>query len=231
MNKILEYQKLDSEIMQLENQIKSSKEHDVISKMSALYKSMQTKLLQLENDAKKLSDEYNESLVLYEENLNKTRALTGGKIEGLDSDKLNSNLEIANKISSDLFMLERKLNLILTSINNILKEFERAKKNGLLAKAKHVEAKESLNKLIQSIEPKKVEIEIQLKKMESGLDAKMFAKYKSFKHDNVFPVFVPLIDKRCGYCRVEMPSAKVDSLKTEDFIFCEQCSRLIYKEN
>lgn len=231
MNKILEYQKYDAEIMQLENQVKNSKEHEVISKMGVLYKDMQTKLLQLENDAKALSDEYNDNLAIYEDNLKKTRKLTGEKVEELNNDKLTDNLDTANKISSDLFMLERKLNLILTSISNILKDFENAKKNGLMAKAKYNEAKVSLDKFKQSIEPKKAEIEKQLKKLESSLDPKLFTKYKAFKHDNVFPVFVPLTDKRCGYCRVEMPSGKIDSLKNEEYIVCEQCGRLIYKIN
>ena len=70
----------------------------------------------------------------------------------------------------------------------------------------------------------------ELKKLEPELDATMFAKYKALKHDNVFPAFVPLQVNRCGYCRVELPMAKVNQLKTNDFITCEQCRRLIYKD-
>lgn len=229
MNKIIEYQKLDAELVALDKQIETSKEHEVLGKMGSIYKEMQTKLLALEESAKKLHEEYAESFSAYQENLAKVKKLADAKVENLSEDKLNAQLETANKISSDLFMLERKLNQVLLNMNNALKEFELTKNKGLMAKNKYGEAKQALENLKAEVEPKKEAINKQLAKLEAGLDKNLFAKYKALKHDNVFPPFVPLQVNRCGYCRMELPSNKINELKTVDFIICEQCRRVIYK--
>ena len=229
MEKILEYQKIDAEIIKLDKEIENSGEIEIINKMSAFYKEMQSKLLAIEKEAANISKEYMETLSVYEKNVEESKKLSGKKIDNLSGDKLEENLEIANKISGDLFSLERKLNLILTSITNILKEFEVSKNKVILAKNKYNEAKAKLDKLKQSIKPQKATYIKELKKLEKDLDANLFAKYKALKNDNVFPVFVNLIDKRCGYCRFELPSGKLDKLKNEEFMICEQCRRIIHK--
>lgn len=230
MKNILHYQQLDSELVALEKQYDSLKEHEMLGKMSVLYKDMQSTLLTLEENAKKVSEEYDASFKQYQEYLNKTKSLNDAEITKLSDDDLAHNLESANKISSDLFMLERKLNLMITTINNTLKDFENAKNKLMYAKSKHAELKEFLEKAKAEMQPKTAKIEKELKSLVPTLDEKLFTRYKALKHDNVFPVFVPLNDKRCGYCRVELPSGKLDNLRSQDFIVCEQCGRLIYKD-
>lgn len=228
MNKILEYQKLDAELIALEKQVENSKESEALNKVGAIYKELQAQLLQIEKEAGNLKEEYDKAFKSYEENLNSVKKLTNSKIENLDNTKLNSYLDEANKLSSELFMLERKLNQILVSISNALKDFETTKNKGLAAKNKYSEIKKLIEKQQQEILPKQEKIKEQLQKMEAGLDKDLFAKYKVLKHDNVFPVFVPLHVNRCGYCRVELPSAIINSLKNNNYITCEHCRRLIY---
>ena len=79
------------------------------------------------------------------------------------------------------------------------------------------------------LQPKIDELTETLSKMEKDLNKEDFAKYKQLKNDNIFPVFVPINEKVCSACRMEVPSAKLDKLKNEKYIACEQCRRLIYK--
>lgn len=230
MNKILEYQNLDAELVALDKQVETSAEHEVLSKMGAVVKEMQTKLLWLEDNAKKLSADYNETFTAYQQGLASVKKLTEGKLEKLSEEQLNDSLEEANKLSGSLFMLERKLNQLVLNIQNSLKEFEITKNKALSARNKYGEAKSILEKQKTDLEPRKTAIMKQLQKLEPQLDESLFAKYKALKHDNVFPAFVPLAINRCGYCRVELPSSKLDELKNKDFIVCEQCRRYIYKE-
>ena len=227
-NKILEYQKLDYKLSTLERKGTSTKEQEALSKLSAMYKDVQNKLVALESQAKELHDTYQATYKEYEGHIKKVNTLTGADTENLDEAALAEKLESANKISSDIFMLERKLNQILTNSNAVLKEFETAKTTGIQVRKRHADAKAALEQTKASAEPEKEELARQLKTMEGGLDKALFEKYKAMKHDNVFPVFVPLVDKRCGYCRVELPSSKIDELKNVENIVCEQCARLIY---
>ena len=76
--------------------------------------------------------------------------------------------------------------------------------------------------------PKVKEIEQKLKALEPSLDKDLYAKYKASKADKIFPVYVPFAGGHCSGCRVEIPTSKVNKLKTEGKIICEGCHRVIY---
>ena len=42
------------------------------------------------------------------------------------------------------------------------------------------------------------------------------------------PVFVMINNGHCGGCRVEIPTSKLNTLKKDGKIICEQCHRIIY---
>ncbi len=230
MKKILDYQKLDAKLLQLKSKLEGSKEHEVLKEMAAVYKDMQSKLFEIENKSESIKKDYDQTLQEYEKSIAKSKELSSQKVESFKDEMLNEELDKANKISSQLFMLERKLNIILTTINNTLKEFETTKNRALAAKNKHAEAKVRLENLQKETQPKIDALEKDLKKLEADLNADVFKKYKSLKNEKIFPVFVPLLDKNCGYCRVEMSNLKLDTLKDQPYIVCEQCGRLILSE-
>jgi len=126
-------------------------------------------------------------------------------------------------------MIERNLNIIITKISQALKDFETSKKQAMVARNKHKEAKDEYTKKISELEPKIANIEKELKTLESSLDKSLFQKYKSVKNDGIFPVYTRLKDDACGYCRMEIPKNKLDTLKTADSCICEHCRRIIFK--
>ena len=50
---------------------------------------------------------------------------------------------------------------------------------------------------------------------------KLKERLLELKADNVIPVFVPVENKHCSRCRVELPTAKLNKLKAEGTIVCE----------
>ena len=72
------------------------------------------------------------------------------------------------------------------------------------------------------------EIENKMKSLEKDLNPELFAKYKAIKNDKIFPVFVSFANGNCSGCRVEIPTSKINKLKSEGSIVCEQCHRIIY---
>ena len=51
---------------------------------------------------------------------------------------------------------------------------------------------------------------------------------KTMKNDKIFPVFVSLKEGHCAGCMVEIPTSKINKLKSNGTIVCEQCHRIIY---
>ena len=229
MKKILELQKIDAELMQLEKLKESSNDHETLNKMSGLYKDIQNKLKELEEKSAKHLSEYNQALDSHKKSLKESGKLAKTDTSKLSEEKIGLLQESANQISSQLFMLERKMNMLLVEINNSIKDFEVLKSKAMTVRAKHAESKEKIEASKLKMQPKIDDYIAQIAKLESGIDKNILAKYKALKNDNIFPVYVSLNEKRCGYCRVELPSFKLDKLKNEEFIVCEQCGRIIYK--
>lgn len=233
MKDILEYQKLDFQVLKLEREKNSLKEKDVMNKMISYVKDAQNKSLILENDAKSLLDDYNSLKKQYNELSKKIQNLLRENVQSMQSiEQIDSNLVSANTLSSQLFMVERNINIIITKIRDLLKQFEQAKSSALKARTKHKEAKDNYNNKIAEIEPKIEAIKKQMKELEKGINRELFERYKSVKADGIFPVYVNVRDGganifKCGGCGMEIPKGKVDLLKSNGYIVCEQCRRVI----
>lgn len=228
LENILKYQQLDMELTKLEKQVLTSEEKQTMNKMINYVKDAQNKSIAYENRANDLIAEYQKVKKDYDANFKLVHDLTAKNAEEMDEETLNDTFNKINKISSDLYMLERKLNMSVNNIKTILKEFEVTKNNVMKARAKHKESKEKYEKLIAEITPKINKIKTEMKKIESSVDEKLFNKYKTLKHDGIFPVFVKINGKLCGGCHMELPSGKLDKLKNDAYIVCEQCGRVIF---
>jgi len=229
MNKLLEYQRLDVQKLKIEKELQNSEEKNVMAKMITYVKDASNKSSKFENDAKGYIEEYNKLKSDYEKNQKQVEKLTKLSSDSISMEQVDESLVALNSISSEMFMIERKLNILITKVKDLLKEFENAKQTALKARAKHKECKEKYDKKASMLQPKIDELTETLSKMEKDLNKEDFAKYKQLKNDNIFPVFVPINEKVCSACRMEVPSAKLDKLKNEKYIVCEQCRRLIYK--
>lgn len=221
---ILKYQELDRQIRLLEKESSNMEERQIMNKMIAFVKDAQNKSSALENNAKQLVEDYNKTKSEYEKVLNNIQKLVASETQN------EKTFSLINTYSSDLYMLERKLNIIITKTQEILKQFGVAKNNVIKAKQKHKECKEKYEAKVNEINPKIAKLKQEQKKLESSIDERMLTKYKNVLHDNIFPVLVPISNKLCGGCRMEIPMGKIDKLKTDGYIICEQCGRVIYNK-
>lgn len=229
MNKILEYQKLDAEKIRIEKSLNNIEERQVMNKMIAFVKDAQNKSLQIEQSSKKLIEDYENLRKSYETNTSNIEKLTKTNVSSMTKEELDACLKKVNALSSELFMIERNIGILIQKINEKLKEFEATKNSAGKARAKHKEAKAKYDAKVEEIEPKISEIDKKLSAMEKEIPAEIMAKYKGLKNDGIFPILVPLQDKTCGGCRMEIPSKTLDKLKNTDVIQCEHCRRIVYK--
>lgn len=224
IDKILKYQDLDRQIRALEKESSNMEEKQIMNKMIAYVKDAQNKSAQLESQAKQLVDDYQKVKSEYDLALKNIQNLVDSKTQN------DRTVNLINTYSSDLYMLERKLNIIVNKSQEILKQFSVAKNNVLKAKQKHKECKEKYDSKINAINPKIEKLRQEQKKLEPEIDEKALAKYKNVLNDNIFPVFVPVAGNLCGGCRMEIPMGKMDKLKNDGYIVCEQCGRFIYNK-
>lgn len=228
MNKILEYQKLDFELNKLKKSNLNSVEKSNMNKLKGYIVEAHDKGMKLENDANSLLEDYSNLKKQYEANFQKIQKLTNTNLSTVELDDVDGMLSTINSLSSELFLLERNINIIITKIKNSLKDFEVTKNNMIKARSKYNEFKAAYEKSMKLVEPKIKEVEDKMKALESEIEPSLLSKYKTMKADKIFPVYVAFDNGHCSGCRVEIPTAKANKLKTEGTIICEQCHRIIY---
>ncbi len=229
MKEILQYQKIDMELKKLNRQVNASEEKEVMNKMMAYVKDAQNVSNGLEVKAGKIIEEYLNLKKNYEDNVNKVQKLTA-KADYKSEEEFREAYSQINALSSDLYMIERNLNIFINKAKQLLKDFEVTKNNVIKARGRYKSSKENYEKSISAVEPKINELKAQRKALEKDIEPALLEKYKTMKADNIFPVFVPLLDgKTCYGCRMELASSKLNKLNSDGYITCEHCGRLIYK--
>ena len=141
MNKILEYQKLDLDLMKLKKSNQNNEDKDNMMKLKKFIMDAYEKSNQLDNLAKSMLNDYNKLKKQYEANCNKVQELTMKKIDSVELDEIDEMLSLINSLSSELFLLDRDINIIITKMKNSLKDFEVTKNKTKAAKQKYNESK------------------------------------------------------------------------------------------
>ena len=228
INKILEYQKKDFEIIKLERQLDNNEDKKIYQSMVNVVKTAQNKSTSLEKEASDILHEYKTLEKKYNDNLKSCGVVLNKKLDTISEEDLNNVSEVAHNIVNNINILEKKLMYLAERVNAILSEFETTKKKYNDAKQKYTTHKEAYEKTLQKISPLIEEKTKEVKILEANVDATLLAKYKQRRADKIYPVFVPLNDKSCGGCMMELPSASIKKLKDNGFLECEHCRRVIY---
>lgn len=229
IEKLVEYQKKDFEIVKLERELENGENRQVITQMVSLIKDSQNKSLQLEKKANELNLEYQNLLKSISHNKNSLESLTKKDLSKLSSQELTAIENVVNTINTNLNVLEKKLINLAEAINLVLTQFDKAKKVYNEAKDKYNYHKEQYTKQQEVIQPKIDQIKKELAVIEKDIDPELLAKYKQKRQDKNFPIFVALKDRSCGGCQMEISYASTNRLKEKGFIECENCRRIIYQ--
>lgn len=228
IDKILEYQKKDFELIKLQRQLENDEDKKIYTQMIASAKDSQNKSAVLEKEAGELISDFEQLKKIYEDNVKSAGKVSTKNLDNSKVEELDNVVELSSNILSNLNVLEKKILALAEKVNSILSDFEQTKKKYNQAREKHKVHKQKYEDKVKELEPQMQSIEKELVALEKQLDKEMFAKYKQRRQDKIYPVFVPNMDKSCGGCRMELPSASLEKLKEKGFLECEHCRRIIY---
>ena len=230
INDILTYQKKDAELIKLEREIQNSPIKKVVNKMVELVKEAQNDLIAIEKNAGELKQEFGALEKAYSEGVNQVEKLGKVKQESLNEEELKELSTTATSLNANLLNLEKNMAILSNKIMSALKNFENIKKQGMQAKQKYADGLKTYDQFVASKKPEMDKIKAELKTLEVKTDKTMMSKYNKLREDKIFPILVPLMDKSCGGCSMELPNARVDALKSAGCLECENCRRMIYSK-
>lgn len=231
LDKIIEYQNLDSEIVNVENQLSKSVDREKAAEIQKSLKDQHSRLISLENSASRANANYKIASEKYSEYLNKLAELEK-QLEGADEKQISAYEKAYKDFSAISSNLERDVTNLYTEVMQISKEYEDIIKRSKTEREKFDRHKAAYDKLKEELEPKIEKLKNDLRSAEKGVDAELLKIYKQKRESRIFPIFVNLTNSKCSGCRMEVSASKIGQMKNNKFgiIECENCGRFIYNK-
>ena len=231
IEKILEYQSVESEMIAAESELLKSKDRQKASEIQQILKNQHARLITLEKAAERVNAAYKKASEKYQEYLKKLETLEK-ELESADGAKI----AVYEKAYKDFFAvanaLEKDISAMYTEVQQINREYEEIIKKSKTDREKFDKFKAAYGKLKTEKEPIINDLKQKLEKMKKDIDDKLFQIYTQKRESKLFPVFVALSANKCGGCRMEISASKLASMKTNKYgvIECENCGRYIYQK-
>lgn len=227
-NKILEYQKIDIKLNKLKREISTQSNNGATQELVNQVKQWQSKILSLEEDAKRLMAELNKLIEVQKKGLALVEKYSKVNISGMTEAELKDFDTKTMQTANQLAELDNRISNHNLQVKKVVLDYEMYRKKILAAKQKREEQKQQADSISSQKAPDVADLKNKLLSLEKSVDVGILAKYKSLKQDGIFPVLVQLVDNRCGGCRMQLSAGALDKLKNNGTLECEQCRRIIY---
>ncbi len=232
MNKILEYQKLEGEIINIDKKVSQSPAMKAIEQANSNANNAKTEMKELDKRAGELLTSFKKLQDIMQHNIQNIQYLDKQKLDNADKAQIKKLYDNIQKVNNNLNIIEQRLNDINKNIDGVLKKFKRVKEQVNVSKEKKSKAQDEVEKLKKSFEKQKNEIEDKMNALEKDIPSKTMETYQRKRKENIYPVYVGVINEqnqmRCGGCKSIIPVGRTSKLKSDNFIECEECRRIIY---
>ncbi len=228
---ILEYQKIDQELLALEIEVSKSEER----KKVAYAKSM---LDSATDTINKLSQEANDLLQSYTVMKDKINALTQqlDEFDGIlddvqDATEADYYLKTVATIADKIAELEKEANAQSSKIDKVNANYKTTWAQGVKASDALKNAKKDYDAFVRDRQPKVVEISQKLKALKQDIPENMMNIYNTFRQDKKLPAFVAYDVKNgsCGRCFTDLPNDTRSKLRNPgDYAECPNCRRILF---
>ena len=227
-NKILEYQELDKKIKKIKQEVSGGSVQKNIDNLTNSIKTWQTKILELEETSKQLLSSLNKLMEVEKKGLAYVQKCQNTDLDKLSKEELADFDAKASQTAKQLAELEARISAHNAEVKKVFLDYKMYRKKILDAKEKRDSLKAESEQKLQDKQPDIEGLKKEQQALEKQIEQNVLAKYKSLKQEGIFPVYVPLVDKRCGGCRVELSASALNQLKSGGCYECERCRSIIY---
>ena len=227
-SKLLEYQELDKKIKKLKKDIVVNVDQKEVLTLNNVIKDAQNKILELEETSKKLLVTLNKLMEVEKKGIAFVEKYKKTNLDKMTTEELKDFEAKAMQTSKQLSELETRISQHSAEVKKVVLDYKMYRKKILDAKDKRDALKNQTSDIVTLSDPDIDKLKKEMAELEKQIEPSKLAKYKALKQDGIFPVIVPLTEKRCGGCRVELSSSALDKIKNGGVYECEQCHRLIY---
>ncbi len=226
---MLDYQKVDSRLKKLENDLHNSEERK---------RTMAAKKFLLEGEeVATRTDERAVELLSAFRKLKEAQAEQIKIIDEYEADMAESGEDLdelaylakkINQVMDTLKMIENDLNRVIKDMDDLSKSFRDFRKKFQKSKEDYKTYKQKYDELKLSMQEETAKIKQELAKIAKGIEPELLEIYQQKRAEKIFPVLVPLNGDMCGGCSMELSLKEKDKLHRSGYYECEHCKKLIY---
>ncbi len=226
---LLEYQKVDAELREIEKTLSASDERKKYFQAKKFMESAAEKLeaqdkraRELKGLAQKLTadfEEINKAISEYSE-------LDEMVENGGDVSFYKKNVQT---LIDRLRMTKGELNKLVADVESACEEYQKLKKTTISMQKQYKEYSEKFKELKNSRAAEVEAVNKRLGEIGAKIPKEILEKYKAKRRERIFPVVAPLTGGRC-ICGMDFAIAQQGALSGGGIVECEHCRRFIYKE-
>ncbi len=230
-NKILEYHKIDQELIALEVEVQKSEER----KKFALAKSALNMATETIN---KITQDANDLLNAYNAMRDKINALHNqlDEFDGIlddmqDAQEADYYLKSIQSIQDKICELEREASTAASKIDSVNAKYHHTWEQGVSATKTLKVAKAEYDAFVAKHQPKVVEINSRLKALKADIPDELMSLYLTFRAEKKLPAVVPynVNAGSCGRCFTDLPNDTKSKLRNPgDYAECPNCRRILF---
>jgi predicted nucleic acid-binding Zn-ribbon protein len=229
---MLDYQEIDRNLLKIEKELNATEERKNYVKARKFMKNAQATLESYESKAISLTGEYNDLDGRFKQLMDRLK-----EFSEIDYTELEGNEEEvaylkknAQTLADALKGMKKNLQTVKEQMENITQEYEKLKKQTLVIQKQYKEYKEKYDELVKSREGEVTKIRSELSALEKDIPPEILERYNNKRKEGLWPVLCKLNGDRCSVCSMDLPKAAISKFATSKVIECENCHRLIYKE-
>lgn len=228
--KLYEFQKTDSELYALENAIKKSESRKKTQTAKTTLLDGKKTAQQYEDDIEAKKNEI-ETIISKYDGISAQVAEIDAKSASIENpEDAKTMRKIAEEMAAKLREVQSNIAGDMKAANEIKGKYHDLMIELQNAKQEYIENKEIHAKEVEDSQGKIDELKKQVKKLEEGLDKKLYDVYKK-KRKNGMPVVVKVNakERQCAGCFMELPLSVFEN-GGEGLCECENCGRILILE-
>lgn len=229
ITQLLNYQKKDSELLALEEELSNSEERKKYIQTQSFLKKASDKLDLLEGKSQEMASLFERLKAKYEEIAEtlKDYEHIGELVEG--GADISFYQRSAQQLTDSLKSLKSDLAGLISAAKSAQEEYLSLKKKVISAQKQYPELKSAYQEYKKSRQEAADSIAEELRKIAEGIDENVLKKYKAKRAERIFPILCEIKAERCPKCGMELSIAEKDMVAAGKVVECENCHRFLYK--
>lgn len=230
IEKILKYQAEDEKLIKVEHEVASSTERknlaqavNFVTKATERLDALEGKAVSLNSALDELKKSYDETVEVLEEFDNLDEMLEGGGDISFYKKNISQITEKLKNIKAEISALGRTIKESDEEFQNLYRKKRAMQKQGK-------EYQEAYEKYKAEKKKESDEIAAGLKKLAEGISPEILKRYQVKRSEHIFPVLCPVNNDRCSKCGYGLSLVGKEKISSSGFVECENCHRVLYKE-